>query len=160
MAKFRHLWSHCFFKMGQPRPLSVYFQEKLYASAGFELGSLEKKASTLTTWPPPRHSSGHTVATSSRLRARPQIIRTVGKEPLETVARAVRRCNICGQEYCCTVQQYVKLKLGEFRRRGGKIDFQFERRFFLKKILQMVGFAWCHSITTAIVITFGNLRSF
>ena len=43
--------------MGQPRPPFVYFrsfqtqilQQKLQTSAGFELGSTEKKASTLTT---------------------------------------------------------------------------------------------------------------
>ena len=42
--------------MGQPRPFFVYFRffkykfyKKLYASAGFELGLSESKASTLTT---------------------------------------------------------------------------------------------------------------
>ena len=50
------------FLMGIPRSLYIYFrsfqtqisQKILWASGGFELGSSEKKASALTTWPPPR----------------------------------------------------------------------------------------------------------
>ena len=51
-----------FKKMGQPRPIFLYyyrsfkqkFTEKLWTSAGIELGSFEQKASTLITRPPTR----------------------------------------------------------------------------------------------------------
>ena len=47
------LASLCLFS---PFSNTIFQKNCLLASAGFELGSLENKASTLTTWPPPRPS--------------------------------------------------------------------------------------------------------
>ena len=86
--------------LGQPRPLfclflffsSTNYTEKLQASAGFELGSSQLMASTLTTSPPPRplsFSQGYSRSLCKRSASQIMLKRSV-----ETGKRDLK--NACG----------------------------------------------------------------